>query len=46
MVYASIMYGGQLFFTYRHAISAFGWIGDNATIEKQGADKLLAAFKR
>ena len=38
--------GVQLFFTHRHAIGASGETGDNKTIDKQGADKLLAALKR
>ena len=38
--------GVQLFFTHHHAIGAFGETGDDETIDKQGADKLLAALKR
>ena len=45
MVYAGILYRGQLFFTHHHAIGASGEIGDDETIDKQGADKLLAASK-
>ena len=45
MIYAGILYGGQLFFTYYHAIGAFGETGDNETIDKHGDDKLLAALK-
>ena len=46
MVYAGILYGGQLLFTHCHEINASGETGDNETIDKQGADKLLAALKR
>ena len=37
--------GVNRFFTHRHAIGASGETGDNETIDKQGADKLLAALK-
>ena len=36
---------GQLFFTHFHTIGASGETGDDETIDKQGADKLLAALK-
>ena len=38
--------GDQLLFTHYHAIGASGKTGDNEIIDKQGADKLLAALKR
>ena len=34
------------FFTYCHTIGASGETGDNETMNKQGADKLLAALKK
>ena len=37
---------GNWFFAHCHTISASGETGDNETIDKQGADKLLAALKR
>ena len=46
MNYAGISYGGQLFFTHYHAISASGETGDDETMDKLGAEKLLAALKR
>ena len=46
MVYASIFYGGQLFFAHHHNIGASGEIGDYETVDKQSANKLLAALKR
>ena len=36
---------GQLFFTHCHAIGASGETVNDKTIDKQGADKLLAALK-
>ena len=45
MVSAGVLYGDQLFFTHPHTIGA-GEIRDNDMIDKQGADKLLAALKR
>ena len=46
MVYAGFLYGGQLFFNHYHANGASDEIGDDKTINKQGADKLLKALKR
>ena len=37
------LYRGQLFFTYRRAIGASGEISDDETMDKLGANKLLAA---
>ena len=45
MVYARILYWGQVFFTPHQTIGASGDTGDSKTIDKQGADKLLAALK-
>ena len=44
MVYAGILYGVQLFFTHCYTIGAFGETGDDETIDKLGADKLLKAL--
>ena len=46
MVYTGILYGGQLFFTHHYTIGASGKTGDDKTIDKQDADKLLAALNR
>ena len=35
-----------MFFTHCHTIGASSYTGDNEIIDKQGADKLLAALKR
>ena len=45
MVYAGILYGGQLFFIHCHAIDASGETGDDEKIDRQGVDKFLAALK-
>ena len=46
MVYAGILYGGQLFFTHCYIIGASDKTGDYEIIDKQGADKLLVSLKR
>ena len=46
MNYAGILSKGQLFCAHRHTIGASGEISDDETIDKLGADKLLAALKR
>ena len=46
MIYASALYGDQLFLAHHHTISASSETGDDKTIDKQGIDKLLAALKR
>ena len=46
MVYIGILYRGQLFYTYCNIIIASVETGYDETIDKQGADKLLAAWKR
>ena len=45
MVYAGILYRSLLFFTHLHTIGASSETVVNETIDKKGADKLLAALK-
>ena len=45
LIFGGILYGVYLFFTHCHAIGAFGKTGDDETIDRKGALKLLAALK-
>ena len=45
-MFADILYKGQLFFTLCHAIRASSETGDDETIDKHGAARLLKALKR
>ena len=46
LVYSGILYISQLVFSCCYTLGASGKMGDDKIIDRQGADKLLAALKK